>query len=153
MSRLPPAGRFNRWEIVGAGVLFLLGLFLVWGGSGYPIGHLSRMGPGFLPVVLGVILLLLAVALIPEALHGSAESPSVPVRSFVAILAGLVAFALMVDRMGLVPAAFVLVLVSAFGDSTMRLRRALATAVAVSIIAYLVFLKGFRLPLHPFWWG
>ncbi len=151
-----PAGfndrRLNFWELGAALLVFALGAFMALKGLSYSIGSVNRMGPGFFPVAVGVILMLLAVAIMLEVRHSNTPAPDFPLRPLAALTAGLVAFAVLIEPLGLVPATFVLVLVSSFGDASMTLRRAVLAAVAMAALGYVVFVLGFRLPLHPFWW-
>ena len=52
----------NR-DYYGGGLMLLFGLGAIWEGMSYRIGTLVRMGPGFFPVALGVILALVGVAI------------------------------------------------------------------------------------------
>ena len=144
--------KLNFWEIGAALAVTLLGLYMTVQGFGYQIGTLRHMGPGFFPVVVGLILLGLGLGIVFETRYATTPPPDLPARPMAAILGGLILFALLVDRAGLVPATLVLVLVSAFADRRMTLTRAALSAVGITLMGWLVFVAGFRLPLHPFWW-
>ena len=94
-------------------------------GVEYGVGAINRMGPGFFPAALGVLLMVFAVLLAPEALRAGTRPISFPMRPLVMIGLGLVAFAGLVVPAGLVPATLALVFVSAFAEVGMRPRRAL----------------------------
>jgi hypothetical protein len=142
----------NYWEIGAALVVFVLGAFLVWQGSEYPFGSLTRMGPGFFPVALGIILMGFGVVLLAEVSHLDTPPPDLKARPFMMIFAGLVAFAFMLERFGLVPAAVALTAISALGDRPVRPRAIAATAAVVAAIGYFVFLRGFGLQLDSIRW-
>src|SRR5665213_1588605 len=61
-----PITKYNK-DYYGGGLMLLLGLGAMFQGSQYPIGSLSRMGPGFFPVALGAILALTGVAIAARA--------------------------------------------------------------------------------------
>ena len=147
-----PGRRLNIWEISAAFVVFALGLFLIWQGSSYPLGSLTRMGPGYFPVALGVILLGFGAALIFEVRRHDTPPPDLKLRPFIMITTGLIAFVLMLDRFGLVPAAVALVVLTALADRPVRPRAIVGTAVVVAGIGYFVFLRGFGLQLAAFNW-
>ena len=66
--------RSINWLQVGAALLLgLFGLYVIVQGSGYEMGSLRRMGPGFFPVMIGSVLLLFAVLLVLEVSVDSAE--------------------------------------------------------------------------------
>jgi hypothetical protein len=49
-------GRFKlKRDYYAGGLMLLLGVGAAVTGSGYKIGSLAKMGPGFMPVVLGVV--------------------------------------------------------------------------------------------------
>lgn len=142
----------NLWEIGAAAVVFALGAFLVWQGSEYPLGSLNRMGPGFFPVGLGIVLMGFGVALIYEVRRSEAPPPDLKLRPFVMIGAGLLAFVLMLDRFGLVPATVALTVLSALADRPVRPRAVIGTALVVAGIGYFIFLRGFGLQIEAFRW-
>lgn len=149
---MTPSRSLNVWEIAAALLVFALGAFLVWQGSSYPLGSLTRMGPGFFPVGLGVILMALAVILVLEVRRLDTPPPDLKLRPFVMIGAGLIAFALMLDRFGLVPATLALAVLSALADRPMRPRAIAGTAAVVAAIGYFIFLRAFGLQLDAFRW-
>ena len=142
----------NLGEIAVALLVILLGVFMIWEASGYPFGSLRRMGPGFFPVWLGVVLILFGAALLLEVSFLEVRRLAVPVRALVLVPLGLVAFALMVEPFGLVPATFVLIVLSALASRPVRLQVVFWTAVVVTAMGYLVFLRGFGIPLDAIGW-
>jgi Tripartite tricarboxylate transporter TctB family len=46
---------------IGGGVLVLIGVYVVATSLGYRLGTLARMGPGMLPLALGVLLVLFGI--------------------------------------------------------------------------------------------
>lgn len=144
--------RTNVLETIFVVAMFVLGAYMALEGLDYGVGTINRMGPGYYPTALGVLLMILSVFLAPEALRAGARPISFPMRPLVMIGLGLVSFAVLVVPAGLVPATLVLVFVSAFAEVGMRPRRALLTALAAAAIGYLVFIVGLRLTIDPFWW-
>jgi len=59
-------------DYYAGGLMLLLGVGAAVTGSGYKFGSLARMGPGFMPVVLGVLLAFLGLLIAGTAL-GSSE--------------------------------------------------------------------------------
>jgi hypothetical protein len=144
--------KLNIRDIIGALIVLAFGAFLVWKGLDYPLGSLHRMGPGFFPVGIGVVLIVLALALLPEAIRGEDTRFDLPIRPFAAVTAGLIIFAVMLNFAGLVPATFVLIVITSLGDPDFRPLRTLISAAVIAAIGYVIFVRGFRLPLQPFWW-
>src|SRR5690606_16144409 len=115
----------NLTELVGGLLAIALGAFAIWEAGAYPIGELSQMGPGYFPVALGVVMIGLGAALISEGTRADAAPTENPVwRSLVFVLAGIGAFALLLERAGLVPAAAALVVLSSLAGPNFRLGQA-----------------------------
>jgi len=150
-----PAGsrkRLNFWELGIAAALFLLGAYMLWQGVGYSVGNLRQMGAGFFPVVIGAALMVLSLGIMLEVRHGDGAPPELPLRPLAGITVGLVAFAVSVEPLGLIPATFLLVLLSMGGDRGTSWKKALITAFVLAAFGYLLFGLVFRLSIHAFWW-
>lgn len=143
---------FNGLQVGVAALLGLLGLYVIWQGSGYEIGSLRRMGPGFFPVMVGSVLLLLSVLIAVEQRYSEKEKDFWIPRPILIISAGFVAFAALLERAGLVPATLVMVLLVSFAEKPVRPVAAIATAVSLSVLGVLVFIYGFSLPIAAIQW-
>src|SRR5271155_1052573 len=117
----------------------LFGLVAVGIGPGYGTGTLMRMGPGFMPTALGVILVLLGMVIAGAALAAPAGEnervlPEHPEWwGWLCILAGPVLFIILGNYTGLLPATFVCVFVSAMGDRTANWKNAAMLAAGVTV--------------------
>jgi hypothetical protein len=112
-----------------------------------------RMGPGYFPTILGALLALLGLAVLVRSLAGSATPrPSFSLKSLALILASVAAFALSVERLGIVAAVVLVVLVSALASERFRWREVLPLALIMVVLAVGLFTKGLGLPfrLVPF---
>jgi hypothetical protein len=147
--------RFDIRDILGGLLLIALGLFFaLYGTAEYPIGELRRMGPGFFPVALGYVLVGLGVLLVLPALRPTTDRlDPFAWRVFVAVMAAIAAFALVLPRLGMVPATIVLTVVSAFAEFRVYPFRIAVLAVALSFVAVLIFTWGLGVPVPAFRWG
>ncbi|MGI9568592.1 MAG: tripartite tricarboxylate transporter TctB family protein, partial [Desulfobulbia bacterium] len=112
----------NAWAALFLGCIAAL---CIWEGSNYELGTLRDMGPGFFPVSLGVVLLILSVLI---GFDGSDQSidrnlkhpPDGNLRKQIlkqlvcvaAVLGGIGLFTLFLSLFGLIPAAFAIIVVS-----------------------------------------
>lgn len=142
----------NRWEIGAALGVLAVGLALLWFGSDYRIGSPRRMGPGFFPVVIGTVLALFSVGLVAEALRTRTKVEGVRLRPFLMIMLSIFTFALLMEKAGLVPATFALVLLGAAAERPFRPVRTLLLAAVVSGLGVGIFIWALNLPLDPFAW-
>lgn len=141
-------------EISAGLIQIALGAAVVAIASQYAVGTIARMGPGFVPIALGVGLIafglintVIAVQTAPEN-----ENIEIPVGSLAIATAGLVVFAVLAPRAGLVPATVMLVIIASFADRPIRPWIVLGLVATVPLFGYLVFVRGLMIPLRPFWW-
>lgn len=157
----------NRWtkDHSGGVLLIAAGAAVVIAGVGYGMGSLRQMGSGFFPVVLGVLMALVGVALLatapraadaataeppPETAH--LAGPVVQWRGWGCILGGVLAFVVLGEHGGLVPASFAAVFIAALGDRGNSVRAAAALAALMTALGVLVFHYGLHLLLPLFAW-
>jgi hypothetical protein len=135
---------------IGAGLIFIaIGILFGLGSIALEIGTALRMGPGYFPLVLAGILVVLGLMILAHGFgHPTAASLAVPWRGLVLILAAPVIFGLTVRGLGLVPAVMLVVLVSAFASRRMSVLLALVLTVALTLFCVLVFSLGLGLPLR-----
>jgi putative tricarboxylic transport membrane protein len=144
-------------DYLGGVLMMALGLGAAVQGSTYSIGTLSRMGPGFFPVALGVILALAGLAIAvtarfeQDAVDAKAHPPEW--RAWFCICASIVAFVVLGKYGGLVPATFAIVFISALGDRGNTIASAALLAVSCVVVALVVFHFGLQLQFPLFQWG
>ncbi len=151
-TRHPSAKR----DLIGAALVAVLGIVVVVVGRGYEMGSLTQMGAGFVPVVLGVLLVFVGALMALTTRRGAAAAsragPPAPVsglppktlqraewRGWGCILAGVAAFVVLGSHGGLVPATFAAVFISAMGDRDNSIRDAALLAAAVTVAGVLIF--------------
>ena len=74
MPKRPRINNSNR-DYYGGALMAVIGVAAIIGGRDYPIGTLSRMGPGYFPVALGVILTLVGFAIAATARFANRRLP------------------------------------------------------------------------------
>lgn len=138
-------------DYCGGFILLAAGLASAYHAQSYQIGSFTRMGPGFFPLVLGLILALTGAALLGatflrkmDPAEARAKAARLPAewRGWICICLSVVAFAVLGEETGLVPATFACVFIAALGDRENRLHEILLLATGVTIAGVLVF-----------WWG
>lgn len=122
----------------------------------YGMGSAVRMGPGYFPTVLGLLLAVIGlVSLVRSFLHkGDAITPFAW-RALALVLGGIILFGLLVLRAGLVPALLLLVVMSAWASIYFKLRTTLILAACTTLFSVVVFVKalGVPLPVLGSWFG
>lgn len=135
-------------EIV-AGLLFAsLGGLGLWLGSTYPVGSALRMGPGYLPMLLCWLLVGLgALIAIRGALKGGERIAHFNFRSLILILAGVLAFAGLVDRLGLAIATVSVIMIGALAGHEFKFREMAPLSIGLAIAASVLFVFVLGLPI------
>jgi Tripartite tricarboxylate transporter TctB family len=143
-----PADRADLW----AGLMFAaIGAAALWVGADYSQGVPSRIGPGYVPRLLGMLMAGIGVFLVVrswwtrEAIDATVAWPPV-----LFVLAAVVAFALVFEASGLVPAILVSVAIGNFAAAENKWTTALLLGAILAFFAWALFVKGLALPL-PVW--
>ena len=117
--------------------------------SGYRLGTLRSIGPGFLPTVLGCLLCAVGAAIAMQR-HRPEQGAEVaalahPWRA-AAIPASLACFGLLIDRLHLLLAVAALVAVARLAMPALRWHYTLAAYAVLAAIASVLFVFGLDLP-------
>jgi Tripartite tricarboxylate transporter TctB family len=128
---------------IGGGALII--------GHDYPFGTALRMGAGFFPLVLGAALVLFGVFFAMRGLHSHdrIEGNWSP-RALIILPVAFVAFGLLMQHAGFVPALFVLVVGSAAAGTEFRLVEVLLLAAFLTALGVAVFVWALGLPYPLF---
>ncbi len=138
---------FNRNELLAALVVVGLGAGYLIIAIGYPMGTVVRMGAGFFPVALGVLLIGLGAVLAWQSRRAEKTAVELRLRPFVMILGGILAWALLIDRIGFLPATAILVLSCALVERETTWRSALLLTAGLCAFGWLIFIVGLKIPM------
>ena len=133
----------------GAGLLYLgFAIAALWIGRKYALGSAGRMGPGFFPTALAVLLAAIgAVSLIRAFLRPGPAITGFAWKPLVLVLGGTALFGALINTGGLVIALLALVLPSAAASEKFRFDWwAVLGLVALIAFCALVFVKGLGVP-------
>ena len=144
----PPARRADLW----AGLLFAgIGAVALWTGADYALGVASRIGPGYVPRLLGILMAGLGTFLVVRsAWTRESIDTTVAWRPVTLVLGSVVAFALVFEASGLVPAILVSVGVANYAMAENRWMTAVVLGALLAFFAWALFVKALSLPL-PVW--
>lgn len=139
-----------------AGLIYMLagsGFFL-WSQS-YRIGTATRMGPGYFPALLGIVLFCIGVGAVFVGLRSRKPDPieKISIEPLVLISLAVISFGLLIKPLGLIPATAVCLFFACFRRLLVKPLEVLALFVGISAFNYLVFIYAFGLPIRPFWWS
>jgi hypothetical protein len=186
LAKGPPpdrsVGRDQRHDLLAGGTFVVIGLAFAVPSGRYELGSALQMGPGYYPLVLGGLLVVLGVGVAVEGLlrrRGSRHAPvgdtapapapgndaggddtdgdvtdgdergPVPWTSMALVVAAIVAFALGVRELGLVPALLICTFLAALAGRR-RAVWAAGVAVGLTVLCVLIFVVALQLRLPLF---
>jgi hypothetical protein len=146
-----------------SGLMFLvMGLGFAWGATTYNIGEGARMGPGYFPLVLGIVLAAIGAFTVFESLVVETEDGekigTAAWKPLFFIIASNVIFGLLLGGLpkigfpsfGLVVAIYALVIVAALAGDEFKWKEVLVLATILAVGSYLAFVKLLNLQF-PVW--
>ena len=141
----------NKTDAV-AGILFILvGLFFGINALAMDLGTSLRMGPGYFPLVLAGLLIVLGAFIVASSFKSVAEEMTAYAwRGMLFILPAPVFFGLTVRGLGFVPSIFVTTLIAAMASLKMKTGPAVLLAAGVTVFCTLVFSYALGLPFRRF---
>lgn len=144
-----------------AGLLFLaLGVAFAWGATTYNVGTGARMGPGYFPLMLGVVLAVMGAVEVIKSMVVETETGD-KVGKFVwrpvgYIVAANLAFGVLLGglpsiklpAMGLIIAIFALTIISARAGSEFKWKEILILSAILAVGSYLTFILMLKLQIQ-----
>jgi hypothetical protein len=146
-----------------AGLLFtLVGSAFAWGALDYQVGTSARMGPGYFPLVLGVLLALLGGVMMLRAALAQADGVQAigpwAWKPLVAIISANLLFgvalgglpSLKLPALGLMLGIYLLTFMACLAGERFKFKEAALLATALATLSYLAFVLLLKLQL-PVW--
>lgn len=139
----------------GAGLMYMLiGLFFTYVATFYPMGTPAKMGPGYFPFWLGIVMTVLGLFILIKSLSAKAAIEKIPPFNWkvIGLITGsVVLYGLLLPTMGFIVAVFVLVFMSASASHEFHWKGTLVNATFLIVFTYSVFVLGLNLqfPLFP----
>jgi hypothetical protein len=135
-----------------AGVLFIsLGIAAIVISSNYSLGTAARMGPGYFPRILGILLIVLGaiIALRGARIPGEAI-PAWKWRPLLVVLGSVVLFGAIVQSVGILISTVILIVTASAASHEFRWKEALIIGIGLAVVSVGVFVVGLKLVL-PIW--
>lgn len=114
----------------------------------YQIGTAARMGPGYFPMLVGGILVVLGSCLVGVSFVRRDEPLGrIGLRPLACILLGIVVFGVLIES-GLITATIAAIVIASFARPIKSLAEVLLVATGLALFAALVFVFGLNLPMR-----
>ncbi|MFC4111699.1 tripartite tricarboxylate transporter TctB family protein [Nonomuraea zeae] len=144
-------------DVLAGGIFILIGGAFVVGALGYELGTPLRMGPGAFPLLVGVLVAAMGLAIVIKGLiAGEVISfGPIPWRAVGVIVLAVLFFGFTVRGLGFVPTSAVTALLTTLASTRVRPLTALAVAAGLTLASTLIFVVGLqlRIPLWGPWLG
>jgi len=144
-------------ELVSGGLFAAFGAYFVAESLNYEVGTAFRMGPGFMPLLLGAVLVMLGIGVAASGL----KKPDIELRDPVAwrgliLISGVIVFfAVAIRGLGFVPVVVISAFVTAMASRMNSPLFAALLATGLTVMCGLIFKigLGFQVPWFGPWLG
>ena len=144
-----------------SGLMFLgIGIAFSWGATTYNVGEGARMGPGYFPLVLGIVMCILGAIMTLKATIVATEGGD-PIgkwawKPLFFIIAANLAFGVLlgglpsigVPAMGMIIAIYALVLIASLAGNEFNFKKVLVLATVLAIGSYIAFIWALKLQIQ-----
>jgi uncharacterized membrane protein YfcA len=138
-----------------AGLLFIFfGMSVTFLAQSYSIGTAAKMGPGYFPLLLGLMLTILGIVVCLKSLSkrkGGERKIPVRIRPVTFVLSSIVLFGLLLYPLGMILSTLFLVTISSIASDEFNIKVAILNAfvlILVILIIFVYFLQ-FQIPVLP----
>lgn len=136
-----------------SGILFIvLGVIFAILSTDYDYGSTDNMGPGYFPLMLGVLLSFIGGIVAAKAVIVSTKDNdkvgTIVWRPLIGIIAANLIFALLLVDWGLIIAVFALIFTASLASDRFKITESLTLAAVLAAISYLIFYLLLGLPVH-----
>jgi hypothetical protein len=146
-----------------SGLMFMgVGVAFAWGATTYSIGTGARMGPGYFPLLLGVLMAILGAVITFNALvierDGGDKIGKWAYKPLVFIIGANLIFgvclgglpAIKLPAMGMIVGIYALTFVASMAEAGWKVKTTFFLATALAVISYVAFVKVLKLQF-PVW--
>ena len=144
-----------------SGVMFtVVGVAFAWGASTYNVGSGARMGPGYFPLLLGIVMAAIGLGIMFSGLTVETEDGE-PIgkwawKQVIYILGANLAFGVLlgglpsigIPAMGLIIAIYALVIIASLAGSEFDFKKVLVLATVLAIGSYIAFIWALKLQIQ-----
>jgi hypothetical protein len=115
---------------------------------GYSLDSAGKMGPGYFPMLLAILLGLLGLLLVARALTmGDEAVPALSIRPLLFLVIAVVAFGVTIQPLGLILSLLLTLAVAALASRETRIIETIILAVGLAALSVGVFYYALQLPL------
>jgi Tripartite tricarboxylate transporter TctB family len=131
---------------LGIGLAFALVAYFT-----YPMGKGARMGPGYFPFWIGVLLAVLGAVITLKSLRTTGEAiGSWALKAMFWVVLAIVLFGLLLRPLGMVGAGLILIVLASIPSGEFKWKEVALLAAVMVVMCASIFVYGLKLPI-PLW--
>jgi hypothetical protein len=138
-----------------SGMLFIVfAIVLILNALPLSMGTSRNIGPGYFPLALAGLLLLLGIGTVMSGIRRTDEGNAVGQfdwRGTLVVAGAMLAFALCVRPFGFIPALTLATIIASFAPPKISLKRTVIMTPLVVFFSWLIFVKGLGMSVRLFW--
>lgn len=134
-------------DILGGLLVIAVGGTFAWAATGYSFGSGRMIGAAYLPFSAGVIAMVIGAGILISALFREGSPIEFSPRPVIWVLASVLVFGLLIQRVGLIIALIAVVAISALGSRESKLWQVVPLSIFMAIACWLIFVRGLGLPM------
>ncbi len=146
--------KIKSQEDFWAGLMFIgFGILAIIIARDYPMGSAMRMGPGYFPTWIGVILIILGSIIAAMGFKFEGEKVgNFAWRPMILLSIAFAAFGWAIDNIGFILAMVILIVLSALAGKEFRIKGVIAMVAVLVVGAWALFIYALELPFPLWWW-
>jgi hypothetical protein len=130
----------------------MLGVFFVLMARKYNFGSLREIGPGFFPIILGIVLMVLGVIIVFYSISVKGNTVYLNAlhwKPIIVLSLSIFVFLAVIPNLGFILAVFSLLMISCFAyPGKRKMTELFLITVGLTMLAILVFIIGLKLPIN-----
>jgi NADH:ubiquinone oxidoreductase subunit 2 (subunit N) len=132
-----------------AGLMFVaIGIAAIVIATNYTLGTAARMGPGYFPRILGILMIVLGAVIALRSLRTQgAPLPGWKWRPVLVVLGSVIVFGMIVNFAGIVLSTILLIVMSSAASREFRPKEAAISGILLAALAVGVFVIGLKLQI------
>jgi uncharacterized membrane protein YidH (DUF202 family) len=137
-----------------AGLMFIgFGILAIVIARDYPMGSTMRMGPGYFPTYIGVVMIILGTIITAMGLKFDGEKvQNFAWRPMILLSVAFAAFGWAIDNIGFILAMLILVVLSSLAGKEFKIKEVVLLSFFVILGCWALFIYGLELPFPLWWW-
>jgi nicotinamide riboside transporter PnuC len=137
----------NNKDFWAGMMFFLIGAGAILMARHYPFGNTLRMGPGYFPLILSVILVVFGLFVMLRGLRKNEKiQGNWSIRALIVLPFSMALFGILMDLAGFVPALIILPFVSAASSKEFKFKEVLLLTIFLGVLSVAIFIWGLKLP-------